>query len=148
MMGRKSHPDGTPAAPPPAQPDEKQVQVLQWGAELQRDLAQTMGGVLLRGARPVPVGLSRDATKRPATSPGNALMGFAIKNLSPTSPCTVTFIDGEDEDGDVVLEVELSPSESASEWFGFSGVSLRQGLFYLDPSNQTKGSVFLRGSDY
>lgn len=122
---------------------------LKWGAELQRSVAQSVAGVMVRGARAVPVGNSPGAVTRPATSGANALMGLSIKNVSYAQPCTVHLYDGESvEDGDLLLEIELSPSESSREWFGLAGISLQRGLVYHDPSGQTTGSVFLRGSDY
>ncbi|MBM7510049.1 hypothetical protein JOE61_003863 [Nocardioides salarius] len=135
--------------PPATEPDDRDVTLLKWGAELQRELAQSVAGVLVRGARAVPVGQSPGAISRPATSGANSLMGFSLKNTSYELPCTVHLIDGESvEDGHLILEIELSPSESAREWFGMSGVSLSRGLVYHDPSGLTTGSVFLRGSDY
>jgi hypothetical protein len=143
-MGRKKD---EPAVPTEAT-DEAQW-FLKWGAELQRSLAQSVAGVMVRGARAVPVGNSPGAITRPATSGANALMGLSLKNTSYEQPCTVYLYDGESvADGELVLEIELSPSESAREWFGLAGISLQRGLVYHDPDGRTIGSVFLRGSDY
>ena len=142
-LGRKK------AEEPPTEATDEAQWFLKWGAELQRSLAQSDAGVMVRGARAVPVGKSPGAVTRPATSGANALMGLSLKNTSDMTFCTVRLYDGESvADGELVLEIELSPSESAREWFGLAGISLQRGLVYHDPSGQTTGSVFLRGSDY
>ncbi|MBB3043929.1 hypothetical protein [Nocardioides soli] len=130
----------------PAQPDDRDTQLIKWGVELERALGESVGGVLLRGARPVAVGITEGATKRVATSP-SAMVGFALTNESDEGDVTVRvlFYDGGNDDADVIMKVALAPGESARDWF-FPGINLQHGLF-VDYDGPISGSVFMRGSD-
>lgn len=128
----------------PAEPEHRDSAMIKWGLELQRELSQTVAGVLVRGARAVPVGTADGGTTRPATSGANSLMGFALMNTHESDACAVELLDGDL----VLMTVQLGPLESTREFFGLSGIGLSQGLTYSDPDGLTKGCVFLRGSDY
>lgn len=139
-------PKPIPAAPEPAQAD---TEFVRWGAELQRALAQSVGGVMLRGSRAVPVGTAPSGTMRPASGHADALVGFALRNPSSTTETVVTFYDGHNANGNYLFEVSLAAGESSREWWGAGGgVALTRGLFLSDSAGLMSGSVFLRGSDY
>lgn len=134
-------------------PEPPEVVFTRWLENLRVDLAQTVGGVLLRGARPVPVGDTSGATKRPLNAPG-ALVGYGLTNRDTVSNVNVKiyFRDGKDEDADVILSVTLAPGESVRDWFGPGGIHLSHGLFidYVkddDSPGELEGSVWLRGVD-
>ncbi|MEN8672572.1 hypothetical protein [Nocardioides sp.] len=131
--------------PMPLLPEPAAVAYTEWLETLRADLAESINGVTLRGARPVPIGITGGATKRPLTSPG-ALVGYAIRNLSEEDEATVRvlFHDGSDANGDVVLPLTLLPGESARDWFGPGGINLTYGLF-VDIDGSVEGSVYLRG---
>jgi len=124
--------------------DPAHVVFTEWLENLRVDLSQTVSGIALKGARPVPVGATPGATANVTRSPG-ALVGYAIRNLSTADNATVRvlFRDG-DEDGDVILPLVLAPGESARDWFGPGGISLFEGLF-MDIDGDVEGSVYLRG---
>ncbi|MDR6212172.1 hypothetical protein QE364_003903 [Nocardioides zeae] len=126
-------------------PPEVAAQFTRWITELQVDVAETVGGVLLRGARVVPVGISQGATSRPTTAAGS-LVGFALRNRSEEADVSVTVYlhDGWDDTGDVVLAVSLAPGESVRDWFGPGGLNIAYGLF-VHADGPVDGSVFLRG---
>lgn len=123
---------------------EQQIDYVQWIENLRVDLAESVGGVILRGARPVSVGMSAAGTTKPTSSAG-ALVGYAIRNMSTEDDATVRvlFYDG-DVNGGVILPLTLAPGESARDWFGPGGINLRDGLF-LDIDGAVEGSVYLRG---
>lgn len=125
---------------------EPQVQFTRWLAQLRAEMAETVNGSLLRGARPVPVGVTTGATKRPTTSAG-ALVGFALRNVDPIETATVTvyFRDGGPDD-DIILTVSLAPGESTRDWFGPGGIHLGDRGLYLEADGDIDGSVFLRGA--
>ena len=125
---------------------QSQVEYTRWLMQLRADMAETISGELVRGARPVPVGSTPGATMRPTTSSG-ALVGYAIRNLSSSEGATVLvlFRDG-GPDGDVILPLALAPGESARDWFGPGGIHLGSGGLYMDINGTVDGSVYLRGA--
>jgi hypothetical protein len=125
-----------------------QVEFTRLIAELRTQMAETVSGVVLRGARPVAVGITRGATKRPTTSAG-ALIGFALRNVSDITDANVTvyFHDGPDAGADVILAVSLAPGESARDWFAPGGIHLGDQGLYVEADGDIDGSVFLRGLD-
>lgn len=135
-----------PEPEPTTEPDNPTAAFIKWGVELERQLAQSVAGVLVRGARPVAVGITEGATKHVTSSPG-AMVGFALTNESTDDGVTVRvlFHDGRDDQADVIMKVSLAPGESARDWF-FPGVNLQDGLF-VDYDGPISGSVFMRGAD-
>lgn len=127
---------------------EPQIEFTKWLAQLKTDVAESVSGVVLRGARPVPVGITQGATKRPTTVAG-ALVGFALRNRSASTDTNVVvyFYDGAGTDGDVILTVTLAPGESARDWFGPGGIHLGARGLYVEADGPIDGSVFLRGAE-
>lgn len=143
-LGNLGRPKATP--PAPTEPDEREVQTIKWGLELQRMVAESFEGVMLRGARPVPVGITEGATQRVSSSP-SAMVGFAITNESEIADVTVRvlFHDGRDANADVIMKIALAPGESTRDWF-HPGINLQNGLF-VDYDGPISGSVFMRGAE-
>lgn len=123
------------------------IDLLQWLEELRVSVSESVGGTALRGARPIPVGRTSGATRRPTTSAG-ALVGYAIRNLSDSAGAKVLilFRDG-GPDGDVILPLALAPGESARDWFGPGGIHLGDAGLYMDIDGDVDGSVYLRGAE-
>jgi hypothetical protein len=112
-------------------------------------LAQTVGGVMLRGANAVPVGLGGalgTGTLRPITSAAT-LMGWHLKESTGGAPATVNLHDGGDAGAPQILQVGVAAGATDSQWFGPGGVSLSEGLFLEIVTGALVGAVFLRGSD-
>lgn len=121
------------------------VDMLKWLEELRVSVSESVGGMALRGARPIAIGGTTGATKRPTTSAG-ALVGYAIRNLSTSEGAQVLVLFREGgPDGDVILPLALAPGESARDWFGPGGIHLGDGGLYMDITGNVDGSVFLRG---
>ena len=134
------------------QPPEQPVQFTEWLENLRVDVAESLNGVILRGARYVTVGtagLGTGATQKPASAPGS-LAGFAFRNLDLTSGVNTHVIIRDGKNGETILTVALVNGESARDWFGPGGISFQHGL-WLDFVREdagvaaVEGSVFLRG---
>ena len=123
---------------------EAQQQFTQWLETLRVAVMESVGGVVLRGARAVPVGSSSSGTSRPANTP-TTLTGFALRNTSGATPAVVVLRDGSDASGDMLVPITLAPSESVREWFGPAGVNVAVGVFVDVVSGDVDGAVFLRG---
>lgn len=119
-----------------------ETRMVQWLSQLRAEMAETVNGVLLRGARPVQVGTG--GTTRPTTSAGS-LVGFALRNTSTVVAATVVLRDG--VAGDIVIPLELAPGESVRDWFGPGGLNLSQGLAVDVAAGAVDGTVFLRGAE-
>lgn len=126
-------------------PEPPEATFTRWLEQLRVDLAESVAGVALRGARPVAVGVTSGATRRPSTVP-SALVGYSLRNLSEVDGAVakVYYHDGADANGDVILSVTLQPGESVRDWFGPGGIGLTYGL-YMNIDGQVEGSVFMRG---
>lgn len=129
-------------------PEPPEIKFTQWLENLRADVAESVAGVTLRGARYVPVGANAGATVRPAGS-SCALVGWSLRNLSLVNRVNVTIRDGSSTDAEVVMVLSLAPGESSRDWFGPGGVSLLYGCFVqilddLGAAGSVDGSVFLR----
>ncbi|MCW2498134.1 hypothetical protein [Jatrophihabitans sp.] len=103
----------------------------------------SLGGVLLRGARFVAVGVG--GTLKPTTASGT-LMGYALLNTGGATT-TVRFRD-QDDQGDTLLVLTLAAGESVRDWFGPGGISIQSGLYVdLEDDATVEGSVYLRAGD-
>ncbi len=131
---------------PEEQRESEELELVRWLAQLRTDLAESVGGVLLRGARVVQVGTAAGATARPTTSAG-ALVGFSLRNTSDATTATVALRDGPDNAGVLVATVQLAPSESVRDWFGPGGLSLSEGLYVDVTTGAVEGAVYLRGNE-
>lgn len=119
------------------------INFTEWLEKLRANVAQTVDGVVLRGARTVQVGSSTNGTPKATTSP-SSLVGFALRNTSAVVSAEVLLRDG-DADGDIVIPLTLAPSESVRDWFGPGGINLTHGLYVDVSAGAIDGAVFLRG---
>lgn len=120
-----------------------QIEFTRWLEQLRVTMTETVGGVLLRGARPVAVGTG--GTARPTTSAA-ALIGFAIRETTGAAGATVLLRE-HDAAGDVIVPIKLGNGECRSEWFGPGGINVQAGLYVDVVAGAIDGSVFLRGTD-
>lgn len=113
--------------------------------EFRADVARSLDGIKLRGARPVAVGINPGATSRPTTSAG-AIMGFSFTNHDPNTAADITIYlyDGPDSDAPTLFEVTLAPGESAREWFD-GGIHIGDQGLYVHASGVFSGMVFMQG---
>jgi hypothetical protein len=128
-----------------------EIDYVRWLQQMQTDMAETLGGVLLRGARPVQIGSASGATTRAATSPGRLVgWSFRVSTLA-TDPGVVQLRDGFDVTGDVIAVVVIPPGRDAQQWLAPGGVSFQQGLFVEVLSGAglsvPQGAVYLGGAE-
>lgn len=106
-----------------------EIDYVRWLQQMQTDLAETLGGVMLRGARPVQVGTADGGTPRASTSPGR-LVGWSLRVPAfSTNPGVVRLRDGQDASGAVLAVVNLPAGQSNTTWLAPGGVSFQYGLF-------------------
>lgn len=121
------------------------IDFTRWLSELRADVAETVGGVLLRGARAVPVGKGHpQGTTRPLASPG-AFLGLTVVDPGALATASVSVYDGRDASTGTLLGTWLIGS-GVTAWFGPSGINVSEGLFIeFTDTTSPRGSVFLRG---
>lgn len=118
-----------------------QAENVRWISQLQTELSQSVGGVLLRGARVAQI----ETARRPMTS-GGALIGYSIRENGGVA-ALVHLRDGPDAAGDLVCTLALAAGESAQAWFGPGGLNIGQGLFVHVETGSVAGAVYLRGAE-
>jgi hypothetical protein len=136
----------TPKAPTPAEQamiDALAAMNLRW-EESQVRMARSLGGTLLRGAQPVPIGVSAGGTTRPSLADGS-LMGFAVRETTGVTPATVE-LRAHDAAGDLIVPINLAAGASTRDWFAGGGINFADGLFVV-VTGSVDGAVFLRGRD-
>jgi hypothetical protein len=113
-------------------------------AIMQTALAETVGGQLLRGARPVAVSSSKNRPTRSAA----ALVGFSFRETTGLANALVYLREGENVTGDIIAVISLAPGESVRDWFGPGGINVGDRGLYVDvASGAIDGAVYLRGAD-
>lgn len=131
--------------PPPEKPEKEtdELAYVRWLQQMSTDLAESLNGVLLRGARSVPVGLAQGATAR-ATSSGGRLVGWSLRETAG-AVAVVRLYDGRSTDAPLVAVANLAASASDTTWLG--GVSLTEGLFVEVMSGAVEGAVYLGAAE-
>lgn len=133
----------------PDQPDTAPgIDMVRWLAQMRADLAETLGGIMLRSARPLPIGTAAGSSTHPLGSPGR-LVGWSLRETSGSAPATVRIYDGQDTGGTLLACIQVAASPSSASclnlWLG-SGVSITNGL-YLDITGTIEGSVYVGAAD-
>lgn len=122
-----------------------QVEFTRWLAQLRTDLAESVNGTLLRGARAVQVTGSRN---RPTYSPG-ALIGLSFRALEQVGGAFVYVRDREDNliaQGQITDPGTTEPTAFA-QWFGPAGINIPEGGLYVYADADFEGVVYIRGAD-
>ncbi|MEU0788019.1 hypothetical protein ABZ341_41635 [Streptomyces sp. NPDC006173] len=141
------------ATVPPPEPEKgtHEIDFVRWIQQMQTNLAETVGGVLLRGARPVQIGSANGATIRASVSPGR-LVGWSMRvSTLATDPAVVHFRDGQDANADLIAAVVVAPGRDAQQWLAPGGISFQNGLFVEILTgaglSTPQGAVFLGGAE-
>lgn len=139
------------AAVPKPEKATEEIDYVRWLQQMQTDLAETMGGVLLRGARPVQIGTATDATTRVSSSPGR-LVGWSVRTSAfATDPGAVKLHDGTDANGPIIAVINVLEGTSNTVWMAPGGVSFQHGLFVeiLSGAGLTtvEGAVYLGAAE-
>lgn len=152
------HPGPAAAQLPVTVPQEgeptHEVDVARWLSQMRADMAETLGGIMLRGTRPVKIGIAGGqpvGTYQPAGMPGR-LTGWSLRETSGTGTGTVRFYDGrgdETQGGHLIATVTIPAGGSSNVQLAGNGVSYIDGL-YCDLSMTTggvEGAVHLGAAD-
>lgn len=141
---RDDHHDQVEPADVPAQ----QINYTKWLEQLRVDLAQSVGGIMLRGALVVPVGDAPLARRGLVYGAAGALIGWSLRNTDAGNPATLELYDGPDATaGTLVASVQLVAGASSSASFAPGGLGLTRGLFVDVVAGAVTGAVYLRGAD-
>ncbi|WP_367575277.1 hypothetical protein [Streptomyces griseoaurantiacus] len=127
-MGRSMH---SAMATVPQGPEKAthEIDYVRWLQQMQTDLAETLGGIMLRGARPVQIGTADGATVRASTSPGR-LVGWSLRVPAfSADPGVVRLRDGQDANGAVLAVVNVAAGKSETVWLAPGGISFQYGLY-------------------
>lgn len=135
----------------PTEKAPEEVDFVRWFSMLQGNLAETLGGVLLRAARPVQVGVAANAQNLASTSAGR-LVGWSLRESTGTAPGVVRIWDGRDNQGALLACVNLGQGASETQWMAPGGVSFQHGLYVEiisggGLSDDVEGAVFLGGAE-
>ena len=105
-----------------------EIDYVRWLQQMQTDLAETLGGVMLRAARPVQVLTTTSGTARPLSSPGR-LVGWSMRETGGAAPAVVRLYDGRDNAAPLVASLSLPQGSDRIAWLAPGGVSLQEGLY-------------------
>lgn len=148
-----------------AHSETPELQLMRVIQQLQANLADSVNGITLRGALPVPiggpVGGQSQAMSRPLSNGAGRLVGYSLRESSLTAPILIRLYDGPDANGRLVDTIPLASGVAASSdskarvWYGPGGLSLTAGLYVqltaLDgvsaPLGAVEGDVFLGSVD-
>lgn len=123
---------------------EPEIEFTRWTEQLRTDLAQSVGGTLLRGARPVPV----DSQRNQPTSVAGALVGFSVMPLETPVDSMLAL---RDRDGNLLAAGRVVDAagdrQVVTEWFGPGGINIPDGGLFVFSEADFEGVVYLRGAD-
>lgn len=143
---------------------EQEIQFTRWLSEMRAGLAETVSGVLLRGARPVYAGQTAVSTalvRVISTSPGR-LLGWSFRELTNASWSVIELWDvaalpgitaaQAEANGDLVATFTASPGLGTphSPMTVGAGIAFQSGLVCVQtpqPNAQSRGVVYLGGPD-
>lgn len=136
----------------PTQSDEAtdHTEYIRWLSQLQADVAQSLGGIMLQGARPVPIGLAPGGTKTAIRSPGR-LVGWSLHETTGANPALVRFWDGREVGANPLGYVTVNAGQAINLW-NPPGISITDALLVEfvtggGLSTSVEGVVYLGAAD-
>lgn len=149
-MKRLFQPPGATAArldiDAPDQPDpDREIEYVRWLSQMQTDLAQSIGGITLQGARPVTLTLG-SSTGSVLSTVGGRLVGWSIRETGGVNPLVLRFRNGGDSGQPVIATAYAPAGQVTAPWMP-PGVSYTEGL-YLEVVTGTGLSTSLEGAVY
>lgn len=127
-------------APEPTKPEE--VDFMRFLTGLRAELAHSLGGVLLRGARPVPIGISPEATSFVSTS-ARRLVGWSVTETTGAGTASVKIYDG--QGGLLIASLPLVAGQSRTDSLT-PGLGVVRGI-YVVITGSVEGSVWVGETD-
>jgi hypothetical protein len=122
----------------------REIDLIRWTAQMRADVAETLGGIMLRGARPVEI------TAVPTLlsgSPGR-LVGWSIHETSGSSGFNIRFRNGTDAAQPLIACSTGTAGATDTKWLNPGGVSFTEGL-YLEfvAGTSVEGTVYIGAAD-
>jgi hypothetical protein len=133
-------------------PDEvepvREVDLIRWASQMRADVAESVGGVMLRAARAVPLTVLPTIL---SASPGR-LVGWSVRETTGANPYVLRFRNGDNVGADLCAMVTGSQGTADNKWFGPGGISYTEGLYVeivtgAGLSSTVEGVVFLGAAD-
>lgn len=133
-------------------PDEPEpvheIDLVRWASQMRADVAESVGGVMLRAARTVPLTVLPTIL---SASPGR-LVGWSVRETAGTSPYVLRLRNGDNSAADLVAIVAGAAGAADSHWFGPGGLSFTDGLYVeivtgAGLSSSVEGVVYLGAAD-
>lgn len=123
----KRFPGATAATLTVPDQDDSQVQEIdyvRWLMQMQADLAASLGGVMLQGALPVPIGMAPGGSARPLSSAGR-IVGWSIHETSGTAPALVILWNSRTVgEGQPLAYIHIAEGLVETTWLGQAGISV------------------------
>lgn len=119
--------------------------IFRWLSQMQADIAETVGGIMLRAARAAPIGIADGANALVSASPGR-LVGWSIRETTGSATAVVRFRNGTDALQPLIGCVDLAAGGTSTQYFG-PGVSYTEGLYVETLSGSFEGAVYLGAAD-
>jgi hypothetical protein len=108
------------------EPQPSEVDVFRWLAQMQADVVESVGGIMLRSARVVPLTVLPTIV---SASPGR-LVGWSLRiPVFGANPAVVRLRDGDSAAADLISVINLPAASSSNVWLSPGGVSFQNGLF-------------------
>jgi hypothetical protein len=125
-----------------------EIDVVRWMEQMRADLAETLGGIMLRAVRPVSLTV---LPTQASGSPGR-LVGWSLRETSGTKPFAVRFHNGDSTGSDVVAVGGGAAGGIDTRIFPAGGVSFTEGLFVApvidaNLSTSLEGVIYLGAAD-
>lgn len=132
----------------PNQDDSKvpEVEYVRWALQMQADLAASLGGVMLRGALPIPIGSAPGGSLRPLSSPGR-IVGWSVHETSGTNPAFLRVWDGREPGNKPLAYIGLTAGQVLNHWIGGGGISVTDALSVELVTGTVEGVLYLGGVD-
>lgn len=119
-----------------------EADVARWLSQMRADLAETLGGIMLRSARPVSLTVLPSLL---SGSPGR-LVGWSLHETTGTNPFLLRFRNGSDNAQPVIACSTGAAGGVDTHWLG-GGISFTEGL-YVDLATGANLSATVEGAVY
>jgi hypothetical protein len=127
----------------PDQPEPVQeIEVVRWLEQMRADVAETLGGVMLRSARAVALTVLPTIL---SLSPGR-IVGWSLRETAG-QPYTVRLRNGDNPAADVVAVITGVAGSGDTKWLGPGGVSFTEGLYVELVAGSVEGAIYLGAAD-
>lgn len=108
------------------EPQPTEADIFRWLSQMQADVVESVGGIMLRSARVVPLTV---LPSQVSASPGR-LVGWSLRiPVFGANPAVVRLRDGDSAASDLISVINLPAATSSNIWLSPGGVSFQNGLY-------------------